>query len=124
MEKRRLVKVVKIRLADAHVGDVVNRDATSDEGWFQVAALDTLFNGSLQVSDETTYITITGGDFDTIALQIVTEVDLPTQRRPQTDAEEFPQKTQAEESEESEPVAQAPEPKAEEPESYVPLTAH
>ena len=126
MEKRRLVKVVKIRLADALVGDVVNRDASSDEGWFQVAALDTLFNGSLQVSDETTYITITGGDFDTIALQVVTEVDLPTQRRPQTDAEEpHPQFEEPQaQAEESEPAAQAPKPKAEEPESYVPLTAH
>jgi hypothetical protein len=82
MQKRRLIKVVKIRLADALVGDVVNRDATSQEGWFEVASLDTLFNGSLQVADETTYITITGGTFDTIALQVVTEVDLPTQARP------------------------------------------
>lgn len=79
MGKRRLIKVVKIRLADAEIGDVVNRDASSDEGWFEVAAQETLFNGQLQVSDETTYITITGGLFDTIAVQIVTEVELPTQ---------------------------------------------
>jgi hypothetical protein len=82
MQKRRLIKVVKIRLADAQVGDVVNRDPTAQEGWFEVASLDTLFNGSLQVADETTYITITGGTFDTIAVQVVAEVDLPTQARP------------------------------------------
>lgn len=79
MEKRRLVKVIKIRLADAQVGDVVNRYADSDEGWFQVASFEELFNGSLQVADETTYITITGGYYDTIALQVVTEVELPPQ---------------------------------------------
>ena len=79
MQKRRLIKVVKIRLADAKVGDVVNRDGDSEEGWFAVASLDRLFNGSLQVAAITSYITITGGDFDTIALQVVTEVDLPEQ---------------------------------------------
>lgn len=90
MQKRRLVKVIKIRLADAQVGDVVNRDASSNEGWFEVAALDTLFNGSLQVADETTYITITGGIFDIIAIQVVTEVDLPSQPKP-TAAEALPE---------------------------------
>ena len=119
MEKRRLIKVVKIRLADAQIGDVVNRDASSDEGWFEVAALDTLFNGSLQVSDETTYITITGGDFDTIAVQIVTEVDLPTQTRPDLSAQVSEVPAQV-----PEVPAQVSEAPAKEPESYVPLTAH
>ncbi len=106
MEKRRLIKVVKIRLADAKVGDVVNRDASSDEGWFEVASLDTLFNGSLQVADETTYITITGGHFDTIALQVATEVDLPTQRRAPEEPEHAPEAQPPVETEVPEPVAQ------------------
>lgn len=83
MTKRRLVKVVKMRLMDAQVGDIVHRDATAELGWFEVAAKDTMFNGDLQLSDETTYITISGGDYDTIGVQIVTDVELPPQPHPE-----------------------------------------
>lgn len=64
---------------DAEVGDVVNRDADADLGWFVVASKDTMFNGDIQLADETTYITISGGDYDTIGVQIVSEVELPPQ---------------------------------------------
>lgn len=76
------MKIVKVRLMDAQVGDIVNRDADADLGWFEVASKETMFNGDLQLADETTYITISGGDYDTIGVQIVTDVDLPTQPRP------------------------------------------
>lgn len=82
MNKRRLVKVVKMRLMDAQVGDIVHRDASADLGWFVVADKSTMFNGDIQLADETTYITISGGDYDTIGVQIVTDVELPSQPQP------------------------------------------
>ncbi|NNF54977.1 MAG: hypothetical protein HKN03_11115 [Acidimicrobiales bacterium] len=66
---RRIIKTAKVRLVDAQVGDIVNRNPDAEKGWFQVFEVKTLFNGDLQLADETSYVTITGGDNDLIGVQ-------------------------------------------------------
>ncbi|MFW2380441.1 MAG: hypothetical protein ACN4GZ_01695 [Acidimicrobiales bacterium] len=74
---RRIIKTAKVRIVDSHVGDIVNRNPDAEKGWFQVAEIKTLFNGDLQLADETSYITITGGDNDLIGVQFAQLIEVP-----------------------------------------------
>ena len=75
---RRIIKTAKVRIVDTQVGDIVNRNPDAEKGWFQVAEVNTLFNGDLQLADETTYITITGGDNDLIGVQFAQLIEIPS----------------------------------------------
>lgn len=74
--KRRSVKVIKSRLEDIEVGDVVNRQPDAEMGWFVVNEISTLFNGHLQLADETEQVTVSGSHKDMVGLQLVREVEL------------------------------------------------
>lgn len=74
--KRRSVKVIKSRLEDIEVGDVVNRTPDAESGWFTVDAITTLFNGHLQLADVTEQLTVSGDHKDMVGLQLVEEVEL------------------------------------------------
>ncbi len=74
--KRRSVKVIKSRLEDIVVGDVVNRQPDAEMGWFTVHAISTLFNGHLQLADESEQLTVSGDHKDMVGLQLVEEVEL------------------------------------------------
>lgn len=71
---RRSIKVIKSRLEDIAVGDVVNRNPEAEQGWFTVAAISTLFNGHIQIADETEQLTVSGDNMDMVGLQLVEEV--------------------------------------------------
>ncbi len=73
---RRIIKTAKVRLVDAQVGDIVNRNPDAEKGWFQVCEVKTLFNGDLQLADETSYVTITGGDNDLIGVQFAQLIEI------------------------------------------------
>lgn len=74
---RRIIKTAKVRLVDAQVGDIVNRNPDAEKGWFQVAEIKTLFNGDLQVADDSSYVTISGGDNDLIGVQFAQLIEIP-----------------------------------------------
>lgn len=73
---RRSVKVIKSRLEDIQVGDVVNRNPDAELGWYTVATISTLFNGHIQLADETEQLTVSGDNMDMVGLQLVEEVVL------------------------------------------------
>jgi hypothetical protein len=75
---RRIIKTAKVRIVDSQVGDIVNRNPDAEKGWFQVAEIKTLFNGDLQLADETSYVTITGGDNDLIGVQFSQLIEMPS----------------------------------------------
>ncbi len=74
--KRRSIKVIKTRLEDVVVGDAVNRHPDAEMGWFVVHGISTLFNGHLQLADETEQLTVSGTHNDMVGLQLVEEVEL------------------------------------------------
>jgi hypothetical protein len=68
--------VIKSRLEDIEVGDVVNRTPDAELGWFTVDAITTLFNGHLQLADVTEQLTVSGDHKDMVGLQLVEEIAL------------------------------------------------
>lgn len=74
--KRRAIHVIKSRLEDIEVGDVVNRNPDAESGWFTVNEVSTLFNGHLQLADETEQLTVSGDHKDMVGLQLVEELIL------------------------------------------------
>lgn len=68
--------VIKSRLEDIEVGDVVNRSPEAELGWFTVDAITTLFNGHLQLADVTEQLTVSGDHKDMVGLQLVEEIEL------------------------------------------------
>lgn len=74
--KRRSVKVIKSRLEDIEVGDVVNRSPDAESGWFEVVTISTLFNGNIQLADESEQLTVSGDHKDMVGLQLVEEIVL------------------------------------------------
>ena len=74
--KRRSIQVIKSRLEDIEVGDAVNRDPDAEQGWFVVDAISTLFNGHIQLADETEQLTVSGGHKDMVGVQLIEEVEL------------------------------------------------
>jgi hypothetical protein len=75
--QRRIIKTAKVRIVDCQVGDIVNRNPDAEKGWYQVAEINALFNGDLQLVDETSYVTITGGDNDLIGVQFEQLIEMP-----------------------------------------------
>ena len=67
---------MQCRIEDVGVGDVINRDPDGLRGWFLVAHISTLFNGEIQLSDESQNESISGGQFDVIGLQFIEEFGL------------------------------------------------
>ena len=74
--KRRAIQVIKSRLEDVEVGDIVNRNPDAELGWFLVDAISILFNGHIQLADDTEQLTVSGGHKDMVGVQIVEEVVL------------------------------------------------
>ena len=70
------MKVIKSRLEDIEVGDVVNRAPDAEMGWFVVDAISILFNGHIQLADVTEQLTVSGNHQDMVGLQLVEEIHL------------------------------------------------
>lgn len=58
------------------MGDVVNRSPDAEQGWFIVNEISTLFNGHLQLADESEQLTVSGTHKDMVGVQLVEEVVL------------------------------------------------
>lgn len=79
MNKRRFVKVALLRAKDCEVGDVVSGDADKQTGWIVVAKKSTLFTGLINLSDKDDSETVTAEPFDLVAVQFVSETEVPAQ---------------------------------------------
>jgi hypothetical protein len=71
VSKRRQVEVVQIRAEDVQVGDVVNRAGNQREGWFEVAAVESLPDGRLNIADAKYQQSVMTAPLDLLWLQIV-----------------------------------------------------
>lgn len=71
------VEVVRIRARDVKRGDVVAKDATKSDGWFVVADVVTLPDGSINVLDRKNARAFTVGPFDLVGLQTPAPIELP-----------------------------------------------
>jgi hypothetical protein len=67
---RMQIQVVQVRAQDVQVGDVVNRGGHVREGWIEVASMDQLPDGRLNISDATYRYSFTSGPLDLVWLQI------------------------------------------------------
>lgn len=71
------VHVVRIRARDVKRGDVVAKDASKADGWFVVADVVTLPDGSINVLDRKNARAFTVGPFDLVGLQTPQPIELP-----------------------------------------------
>lgn len=72
---RNIVQVARMRLVEVLPGDVVNRLPEATDGWFEVAIIETLFNGKIQFSSADRAITLSGGPMDICGVQVLKAVD-------------------------------------------------
>jgi hypothetical protein len=75
--QRHLVQIARIRIGEVVPGDVVNRVPDENRGWFVVALVEELFDGSLQISDVTRQDSFSSGPMDIVGVQLLKPVDLP-----------------------------------------------
>jgi len=64
------VEVVEIRADDVQVGDIVNKAGNQREGWMEVAALERLQDGRVNITDATHQRSFTSEGVDLVWLQI------------------------------------------------------
>jgi hypothetical protein len=64
------IEVVEIRAGDVQVGDVVNKAGHQRDGWIEVAAVDRLPDGRMNIADETYQKSFTSQANDLVWLQI------------------------------------------------------
>ena len=64
------IEVVEIRAEDVKVGDVVNKAGDQREGWIEVAAVERLPDGRMNIADETYQLSFTTERLDLVWLQI------------------------------------------------------
>jgi len=74
---RTLVQVVKMRMGDLLVGDVINKNPDDPRGWFTVHELQELPNNGLAVLASTSKNSINGSPDDIVGVQVRQAVDLP-----------------------------------------------
>jgi hypothetical protein len=68
---RSRVEIVRIRVADAESGDVVNRRGPEKDGWIEVDRIQTLDSGDLVVHDVHDRDSFTATGYDLIWMQVV-----------------------------------------------------
>jgi hypothetical protein len=64
------VEVVEIRAVDVQIGDIVNKAGNQREGWIEVAAVEPLPDGRVNIVDESYQQSFTSHVFDLIWLQV------------------------------------------------------
>ena len=80
--KRNLIQVARIRMEEVLPGDVVNRVPDETRGWFIVAAVEPLFDGSLQVIDAKRHLAFSAGPLDIVGVQLLKPIDLEVTEEP------------------------------------------
>lgn len=80
--KRNLIQVARIRMEEVLPGDVVNRVPDDTRGWFIVAAIEPLFDGTLQVTDAKRHAAFSAGPLDIVGVQLLKPIDLEVTEDP------------------------------------------
>ncbi len=80
--KRNLIQVARIRMEEVLPGDVVNRVPDDTRGWFIVAAIEPLFDGTLQVTDAKRHSAFSAGPLDIVGVQLLKPIDLEVTEDP------------------------------------------
>lgn len=68
--ERRIVEVLRLRVSDVMVGDVINRDPAATGGWFSVHELNQLPNGDINAVGSSAKLSIVAGPYDIVGLQV------------------------------------------------------
>jgi hypothetical protein len=68
---RNRIEVVEVRAEDVQPGDVVNKGGHVRNGWIEVATVERLPDGRVNIADATYQLSFTSGALDLIWLQIV-----------------------------------------------------
>jgi hypothetical protein len=68
---RNRIEVIEIRAQDVEVGDVVNKGGHVREGWIEVATVDRLPDGRMNIADSSYLKSFTSEPLDLLWLQIV-----------------------------------------------------
>ena len=74
--QRSIVQVARIRIADAMVGDVVNREPDANRGWFEIDKIEPLHDGSWALLNVETNTSLTGSPLDIIGVQVLKNTTL------------------------------------------------
>jgi hypothetical protein len=64
------VEVVEIRADDVQIGDIVNKSGNQRDGWMEVAEVERLRDGRVNIIDETHQRSFTSEGMDLVWLQI------------------------------------------------------
>jgi hypothetical protein len=67
---RTRVEIVEIRAEDVQVGDIVNKAGPQRDGWIEVAAVERLPDGRVNIADDTYQKSFTSQGIDLVWLQI------------------------------------------------------
>jgi hypothetical protein len=67
---RTRVEIVEIRAEEVQVGDIVNKAGHQREGWIEVAAVERLPDGRVNIADDTYQKSVTSQGIDLVWLQI------------------------------------------------------
>lgn len=76
--RRTTVEIVKMRIIDLKVGDVVNTNPEALRGWFLVADIRPLTHGGFQISDTREKNSLHGEDNDIVGVQIESSFEQAT----------------------------------------------
>ena len=75
---RSIVQVARMRISDVVPGDVVSRQPEDTEGWFEVARMEVLFDGSISLSDLDRRSSFAAQPMDIVGVQLLKAVEMPT----------------------------------------------
>lgn len=80
--QRNLVQIARIRMEEVVPGDVVNRVPDDTRGWFIVAAVEALFDGTLQLIDAKRHLAFSASALDIVGVQLLKPIDLEVTETP------------------------------------------
>jgi hypothetical protein len=120
-----MVQVVKMRMGDLLVGDVINKNPDEPRGWFTVHELQDLPNNGLAVLASTSKNSINGSPDDIVGVQVRQTVELPETQmyRDHVAAEAAAQAAEAAEAAAEAAPATAEAPRAPQPDVAPPAAA-
>ncbi len=74
--ERNLVQVARIRAREVVIGDVVNRLADEQKGWFAVGVIDNLFDGTIAFSSTDRKLSFGASPLDIVAVQTLKPINI------------------------------------------------
>lgn len=73
--QRKIVEIAKMRIIDAVIGDVINRDPAATSGWFVAEEIRRLPSGEINVTNTSSRDSVMGADNDIVGVQVAKTVE-------------------------------------------------